>query len=104
MIVENVKTVKHDIFEVKNMTGGGIMTYSVPEGAEIYIDSSPAIYPSGGIITTPAMIREIPIGMHYITFKLPGYIDETKMAEVMEGQWTDVDAILHQELPKLPLP
>lgn len=86
------------------MTGGGIMAYSVPEGAEIYIDGSPAIYPSGGTITTPAMIKEIPVGMHYITFKFPGYVEETKITDVIEGQWADVDAILHQEIPKLPKP
>lgn len=80
------------------------MAYSVPEGAEIYIDGSPAIYPSGGIIITPAMIREIPVGTHYVTFKLLGYVEDTKIAEVREGQWTDVDAILHQGFPKLPTP
>ena len=77
------------------------MVYSVPSGAEIYIDGTQAITPSGLSINTPAFVSEIPVGTHSVTFILPGYITETKISEIREGQWSDVDAILHTEIPKL---
>lgn len=80
------------------------MAYSVPDNAEIYIDGTPAIYPSGKIMKTPIMISDVPVGIHYVTFRFPGYTEETKVADVREGQWTDVDAILHTEFPTLPKP
>lgn len=48
------------------------MAYSVPDSAEIYIDGTPAIYPSGEIMRTPIMISDVPVGIHYMTFKLHG--------------------------------
>lgn len=86
-----------NLLEQSELFMGGIMVYSYPDGAEIYIDGTPAIYPLGEIIRTPVFINNISIGTHHITFRLPGYIDKIKTIDVRYNEWVDIDAILQPD-------
>jgi len=75
------------------MPTGTILAYSIPDGAQVLIDGSvaPTMF---GFARTPAMIHEISAGVHNITFRLPGYSEETLSASVPQGGYTTVTAIL----------
>ena len=59
---------------------GGVMFVSYPSGAEVFMDGM-----DQGIVT-PAVITEIPAGVHAYTLKLAGYNDSTGSVEVKENQ------------------
>lgn len=75
------------------MPTGMILAYSVPDGAQVFIDGSVAssIF---GIARTPAIIREVSAGTRNVTFRLPGYKEITVSTEVPQGGASTVTAIL----------
>lgn len=75
------------------MPTGTILAYSIPDGAQVLIDGSiaPTMF---GFARTPAIIHEVAAGKHNVTFKMPGYIDETLSTDVPQGGYTTVTAIL----------
>ena len=75
------------------MPTGIILAYSIPDGAQVFIDgfSAPTSF---GYARTPAMISGISADTHNVTFRLPGYIDETKTISVPQGGYTSVTGIL----------
>lgn len=75
------------------MPTGTILAYSIPDGAEVFVDGS-SLPTRFGIARTPAMIPEVFAGTHNITFRLTGYIDEIKSVSVPQGGYTTVYAIL----------
>lgn len=79
------------------MPTGTILAYSIPDGAEVFIDGF--MFPTRfGFSRTPAIIPEVSAGTHNITFKLAGYIDENKSVNVAQGGWITVYAIMHQKV------
>lgn len=74
---------------------GTIRMYSVPEGAEIYIDGNPLRDASGNIVKTPLILTDVNAWPHWVIFKIHGYFDEIKLAGVIEGRTSDVYAIMH---------
>lgn len=75
------------------MPTGTILAYSIPDGAQVLVDGS--IAPTRfGFARTPALIDRVSAGTHNVTFRLPGYIDMTTSAEVPQGGFTTVTAIL----------
>ena len=76
------------------MPTGIIMAYSVPDGAQVYIDgvAQPGRF---GIARTPTLIPEVPAGTRNVTFTLPGYINDTKAVDVPQGGFATVYGILH---------
>jgi hypothetical protein len=76
------------------MPTGGILAYSIPDGAQVLIDGSvePTMF---GFARTPAMIKEIAAGIRRVTFRLPGYTEITMSTEVPQGGYSTVTAILY---------
>lgn len=75
------------------MPTGNIMAYSIPEGAEVFVDGTSPLT-RFGTARTPAMIPEVFAGMHNVTFRLSGYFDETKPVNVPQGGYSTVYAVL----------
>lgn len=75
------------------MPTGIILAYSIPDGADVYVDgvSLPTRF---GAARTPAMIPGVSAGTHDITFRLSGYIGETKTVSVEQGGYATIYAIL----------
>jgi len=59
---------------------GNISFISYPGGAEVFIDGT-----DQGI-KTPAVVTDVPIGMHTFTVRLDGYNDFSGTVEVLENQ------------------
>jgi hypothetical protein len=76
------------------MPTGIILAYSIPDGADVYVDgyTMPSRF---GLSRTPAMIHEVAAGTHTITFRLAGYNDETKVVNVAQGGYAAVYGIMH---------
>lgn len=76
------------------MPTGTILAYSIPDGAEVFIDG--VLYPSiFGVSRTPAMIPQVSAGNHTVTFRLTGYIGDTKTVNVAPGGYATVYAVLY---------
>lgn len=75
------------------MPTGIILAYSIPDGAQVLIDGSIA-FTNFGPARTPAIIDQVPAGMHNITFRLPGYTDLTMTGVVPQGGYHSATAIL----------
>lgn len=77
------------------MPTGTISAYSIPDGADVYIDgiAIPAQY--GAPARTPTIIPGISAGTHDVTFRLSGYVDEVKTVDVIQGGWTSITAVFH---------
>lgn len=82
------------------MTTGTVKVRSFPDGAEIYMDSSPIRDTSGNVVKAPIIITDIPPGAHQVIFKMPGHYDEIKLVDVQEGAWSDVYATMRPLFPK----
>ena len=78
---------------------GHIAALTVPDGAEVYIDGQPALDPTGRIVTTPAIMLNVPIGDHWVTFKKDGYHDEDIPVYVDTGTYSDAYVKLRSRLP-----
>jgi PKD repeat protein len=66
---------------------GSVAITSVPPGAAVYIDGSPAG-------ATPAVIPDVLPGNHELTLSLRGYDDRDQVISVGSGQTTAVNAIM----------
>jgi hypothetical protein len=75
------------------MPTGILLVYSIPDGADVYVDGV-ALPTRFGIARTPAMIPGVSAGTHDITFRLTGYIGETKTISVEQGGYATIYAIL----------
>ena len=76
------------------MPTGIIMAYSIPDGAQVFIDGVPQ--PTRfGIARTPTLIPEVPAGIRNVTFTLSGYSSDTKTINVPQGGYATVYGILH---------
>lgn len=75
------------------MPTGTILAYSIPDGADVYVDgfTMPSRF---GFSRTPTIIPEVYAGTHAVTFRLAGYIDETKYITVAQGGYATVYGIL----------
>ncbi len=77
---------------------GIIRMYSIPEGAEIYIDGNPLRDISGNVAKTPLILTDVNAWPHWVIFKMPGYFDEIKLVGVIEGRTSDVYAVMNSIL------
>ena len=68
---------------------GQVFAYSVPGGANVFIDNAYV-----GI--TPVTLRDIPAGSHTVTFRVPGYPDYTTVVSVTGGTVINVPALFTQ--------
>jgi hypothetical protein len=75
------------------MPTGTVLAYSIPDGADVYVDGM-ALPTRFGIARTPALIPGIYAGSHDITFRLAGYISTTKTVRIEQGGYATVYAIL----------
>lgn len=75
------------------MPMGGILAYSVPDGAQVLIDGKEE-YSIFGVARTPAIIRDISASTHSITFRLLGYKDITMSIRVPQGGYANIAAIM----------
>ncbi len=77
------------------MPTGIILAYSVPDGADVFINgvNIPSRF---GSARTPSIIPEVPAGKNDVTFRLYGYREETKSVYVQQGGYSTVTAILHR--------
>jgi hypothetical protein len=85
---------------LSNQNMGMIRIHSTPYGAEIYIDENPVKDQSGNIVTTPIRVIDIPEGDHQITFRMPGYLEETKTVRVYPGRWSDITTTMRPDYSK----
>lgn len=78
------------------MPTGGILAYSIPDGAQVLIDGSiaPSMF---GFARTPTVINEVAAGIRNVTFRLPGYAEITISTVVPQGGYSTVTAILQPE-------
>ena len=76
------------------MPTGIITAYSIPDGADVYIDGI-MMFTRFGTARTPAFISEVPAGKRNVTFTLPGYMSDTKSVDVPQGGYVTVYSILH---------
>lgn len=76
------------------MPTGIILAYSIPDGAQVFIDGfiAPTMF---GYARTPSLIDKVSAGIHNVTFKLPGYADTTLSTSVPQGGYSTVTAILN---------
>ena len=72
-----------------------ILAYSVPDGAEVFIDGASASSRYGSA-RTPVLIPEVSAGRHNVTFRLRGYNEETLSVDIPQGGYSTVTAILHR--------
>lgn len=75
------------------MPTGTILAYSIPDGAQVFVDGSIAST-MFGFARTPALIDHVFAGTHSVTFRLPGYNDVTMSIYVPQGGYTSATAIL----------
>ena len=73
---------------------GGLYIFSNPPGADIYMDWNPARDSTGNIVKAPAILTDIPQGLHTISFKLIGYHDDIVTTEIVGGHYSGVYGIL----------
>ena len=75
------------------MPTGTILAYSIPDGADVLVDgfTLPTMF---GYARTPTLIPEVFAGTHNVTFRLPGYTEETKSVNVPQGGYATVYGIL----------
>ncbi len=81
---------------------GTIRVYSFPDGANIYIDDNAVRDQSGQIAKAPVVITDVPAGARRVTFRMPGYMEESKIVDVEPGAWSDTYATMRLEFPKFP--
>ena len=79
------------------MPTGTILAYSVPDGADVFVDGIRVPSKFGGIARTPAVIPEVSADKHNITFRLDGYDEETISVDVSQGGYSTVTAILNRK-------
>ncbi len=72
---------------------GIIKIYSYPDGADVYID--------GGHIGKTPTTANISPGVHTVTFRMPGMMEESKLVDVHPGSWSSIDATMRPILPNL---
>lgn len=74
------------------MPTGTILAYSIPDGADVFLDNI-STFSRFGTARTPALIPEVSAGTHNVTFKLPGYIEKTMSTNIQQGGYSTVTAI-----------
>jgi hypothetical protein len=79
---------------VEQVTYGHMVTSTIPEGAEIYVDGQHVLDTNGHIVTTPSTITGIVTGLHNVTLVKDGYISVNVLVEIRNGQYSDVQATL----------
>lgn len=79
---------------IPQVTYGHIVANTMPDGAEIYLDGRPLYDSIGNIVTTPATLLGIVTGIHTVTFRKQGYLDETVNVLIQNGLYSDAGAIL----------
>ncbi len=73
---------------------GGLYIFSNPPGADIYMDWNPVKDSAGNIVKAPAILTDIPQGLHTISFKLTGYHDDIVTTEIVGGYYSSVYGVL----------
>ena len=79
---------------IRQVTYGHMVTSTIPDGAETYLDGQPVLDINGKIATTPSSVTGIITGIHIVTFKKAGYIDTSITIEIQNGLYSDARAIL----------
>lgn len=81
---------------VRQVTYGHMVTSTIPDGAEIYIDRQQVMDINGNIATTPSSVTGIITGIHTVTFKKAGYADTSITIEIQNGLYSDARATLQR--------
>ena len=81
---------------------GEIRVYSDPDGANIYIDGNPVRNSSGQLARTPVIITDVPAGVRYVTFRMPGMMEETETVDVGPGSYSNAYATMRPKIPEWP--
>ncbi len=79
---------------IKQVTYGHLVASTTPDGANIYLDGNPVLDINGNIAITPSSITGIITGVHVVTFKMAGYIDEDVTVDIQNGLYSDARAVL----------
>lgn len=79
---------------IKQVTYGHMVTSTIPDGAEIYLDGQHVLDVNGNIATTPSTVTGIVTGLHTVTFEKDGYISVNILVEIKNGLYSDVQATL----------
>jgi|SRR3989304_152047 len=79
---------------VRQVTYGHMVTGTMPDGANIYLDGQPVLDINGNIATTPSSVIGIITGIHTVTFKKSGYMDASVTVDIQNGLYSDAHAIL----------
>jgi hypothetical protein len=80
---------------VRQVTYGHMVTSTIPDEAEIYLDGQPVLDINGNIAKTPSSVTGIITGIHTVTFKKAGYVDTSVTIDVQNGLYSDARATLH---------
>jgi hypothetical protein len=78
------------------MPTGIILAYSIPDGAQVFVDG----YTEStgfGITRTPAMIHDVYAGTRVLTFVLPGYKNVTISIDLQQNGYSTVTAIMYPD-------
>ena len=73
---------------------GYLVTNTIPDGAEIFIDGQPILDTVGKVLTTPASVLGIVVGKHTVTLRKKGYSDTNIDIFIENGLYSDAYAIL----------
>lgn len=79
---------------VSQVAYGHMVTSTMPDGTDIYIDGQPVLDINGNIATTPSSVTGITTGIHIVTFKKAGYVDTSGTVEIQNGMYSDARATL----------
>ncbi len=81
---------------VRQVTYGYMVTNTVPDGADIYLDGQPVLDINGNIAKTPSSVTGIITGIHTVTFRKEGYNDTSVTVDIQNGLYSDARATLQQ--------
>ena len=81
---------------------GMIRVYSDPDGANVYIDGNPVRDSSGQLAKTPVIITDVPAGVRYVTFRMPGMMEEMETVDVGPGSYSNAYATMRPTIPEWP--
>jgi hypothetical protein len=79
---------------IPQMTYGYMVANTIPDSAEVYMDGQPVLDTVGKIATTPVSIIDIATGIHRVTFRKQGYLDENVDVLIQNGLYSDIYATL----------
>ncbi len=85
---------------LSNQNVGILRVFSEPYGAKLCIDGNPVKDPYGNSVTTPVTITDVPEGVHQVTFRMSGHLNEIKTVDITAGAYSDVYVTMRPDYSK----